>query len=145
MISNKPAGFWIRFLANLIDGVLILMLAAIVAVLIGEESFWNYWNNDVNTTSESVANLFYSIIFIIIFTASKFMGSPGKLACRIKVVNLNGSKISMLKSIGRFFSYVISALPLLIGFMIAGWNEEKKALHDMICKTRVVYRNGKVS
>jgi uncharacterized RDD family membrane protein YckC len=25
--------------------------------------------------------------------------------------------------------------------MIAGWNEEKKALHDMICKTRVVYRN----
>ncbi|MFD1174116.1 RDD family protein [Oceanobacillus picturae] len=141
MISNKPAGFWIRFLANLIDGVLILMLAAIVAVLIGEENFWYQWNNDIDSTSESVANLFYSITFIIIFTASKFMGSPGKLACRIKVVNVDGSKISMLKSIGRFFSYVISALPLLIGFMIAGWNEEKKALHDMICKTRVVYRN----
>jgi uncharacterized RDD family membrane protein YckC len=141
MISNKPAGFWIRFLANLIDGVLILMLAAIVAVLIGEENFWYQWNNDIDSTSESVANLFYSITFIIIFTASKFMGSPGKLACRIKVVNVDGSKISMLKSIGRFFCYVISALPLLIGFMIAGWNEEKKALHDMICKTRVVYRN----
>ncbi|WP_042224390.1 RDD family protein [Oceanobacillus manasiensis] len=140
-MDNKPAGFWIRFLANLIDGVLILLLAAIIALLIGDETFWNYWNNDVDTTSESVANFFYSIIFVIIFTGSKFMGSPGKLACRIKVVNVDGTQISMLKSIGRFLSYVISALPLLIGFMMAGWNEEKKALHDMICKTRVVYRD----
>ncbi|WP_404458546.1 RDD family protein [Oceanobacillus kapialis] len=140
-MDNKPAGFWIRFLASLIDGILIQMLAAVIALLIGDESFWNYWTSRIGSnTSISVADYMYSIVFIIFFTGSRFMGSPGKLACRIKVVNLDGSQVTILKSIARFFSYIISAVPLFVGFMMAGWNEEKKALHDMICQTRVVYR-----
>ncbi|CDO02861.1 RDD family protein [Oceanobacillus picturae] len=141
MISNKPAGFWIRFLADFIDGMLILLLATVIAFLIGDDTFWSSWSSTDETTSQSIANFLYGIIFIIIFTGSKFMGSPGKLTCKIKVVNVDGTQISMLKSIGRYLCYFISALPLGIGFMMAGWNEEKKALHDMICKTRVVYRN----
>ena len=42
-------------------------------------------------------------------------------------------------ALGRYLAYIISSLPFFIGFMVIGWNEEKKGFHDMICKTRVIY------
>ncbi|MBP1947484.1 RDD family protein [Virgibacillus litoralis] len=144
MEKYKPAGFWIRFLANIIDGILIYIIGAIIAILINDERFFSSPGNEANTwyssPSEDISNLIYVVVFIIIFTASKYKGSPGKLACRIQVLNVEMTQISMLKSIGRFFAYFLSALPLGIGFLMAGWNEEKKGLHDIICSTRVVYR-----
>lgn len=141
MENYKPAGFWIRFLANIIDSVLIYILAVLIAFIIGDNLFFNPPDTLYTSVSEDTANLVYLVIFIIIFTASKFKGSPGKLVCRIQVLNIDMTKISILKSIGRVLAYIVSAIPLFIGFMMAGWNKEKKALHDMICGTRVVYRN----
>ncbi|MDV2582613.1 RDD family protein [Alkalibacillus haloalkaliphilus] len=145
----KPAGFWMRFLAVLVDGIVILALSWVIAVLIGDEAYFQSFQAEAAeqfaTTSDNIANLVYSVIFVIGFTASQLKGSPGKLICRIQVVNPDMSKISIWKSIGRYFSYILSALPLAIGYMIAGWNKDKKALHDMICNTRVVYRDKRRS
>ncbi|MGP4108938.1 RDD family protein [Virgibacillus sp. L01] len=144
MEKYKPAGFWVRFLANAIDGILTYIIGAIIAIIINDERFFSSPGNEANTwyssPSEDISNLIYVVVFVIIFTASKYKGSPGKLACRIQVLNVEMTQISMLKSIGRFFAYFLSALPLGIGFLMAGWNEEKKALHDIVCSTRVVYR-----
>ncbi|WP_017186268.1 RDD family protein [Alkalibacillus haloalkaliphilus] len=145
----KPAGFWMRFVAVLVHGIVMLALTWVIAVLIGDEEFFQSFQVEVTeqyaTTSDNIANLIYSIIFIIGFTASQLKGSPGKLICRIQVVNPDMSKISIWKSIGRYFAYILSIIPFLIGLMIAGWNKEKKALHDMICNTRVVYRDKRRS
>ncbi|WP_404451566.1 RDD family protein [Virgibacillus necropolis] len=144
LYNYKPAGFWIRFLANLVDGLIIFVLTFIVATIFNDQAYFNGYNMntyDNNAPSESIVNITYAIIFVVFFTASKYKGSPGKLACRIQVLNEDKTQISLLKSIGRYLSYFISALLLFIGFMMAGWNEEKKALHDMICNTRVVYRD----
>ncbi|ASK60962.1 RDD family protein [Virgibacillus phasianinus] len=141
MIDYKPAGFWIRFLAALVDGLISFALTLVIALILNDQEFFNNINrNTTDSTSESIVNLLYPVIFIIFFTASKYKGSPGKMICRIQVLNVDGSQISLWKSVGRYFAYFISAITLLIGFMMAGWNEEKKALHDMICDTRVVYR-----
>ncbi|CDQ40829.1 MULTISPECIES: RDD family protein [Virgibacillus] len=142
MAETKPAGFWIRVLASIVDSLLLSVLAAIIAFIINDEDFvFLYSQAEMETsTSDSWASAIYIILFMIILTASKWKGSPGKIICNIQVVNTDMSQISILKSIGRYLSYFLSAIPLLIGFMMAGWNEEKKALHDIICKTRVVYR-----
>ncbi|MEC5423832.1 RDD family protein [Virgibacillus sp. C22-A2] len=140
MNNHAPAGFWIRALATLIDAVFFYALIWIIALLIKDEGFMHSFNVGTTSTSEDVASLIYNAVFVVIFTASRYKGSPGKLICRIQVVNTDMSKISLLKSIGRYFAYVLSLLSLFIGFMMAGWNAEKKALHDMLCKTRVVYR-----
>jgi uncharacterized RDD family membrane protein YckC len=146
MESRKPAGFWIRFLATLIDGILTSILAWIIATLIGDQTYFRSFDifsseYGMTSTSDSIANLIYTIIFIIIFTASRYKGSPGKLVCRIEVLNTDMTQISFWKSVGRVFAYLLSTITLFIGFMMAGWNREKKALHDMVCNTRVVYRN----
>lgn len=137
----KPAGFWVRFLANVVDSLIILVLTVIVAFIFNDQAYFNEYNDNSSSPSETIVSITYAIIFVIFFTASKYRGSPGKLLCRIQVLNEDKTQISFLKSIGRYLAYFISALPLLIGFMMAGWNEEKKALHDMICGTRVVYRD----
>jgi uncharacterized RDD family membrane protein YckC len=41
-------------------------------------------------------------------------------------------------AVGRYFAHMLSAFTLYIGYMMAGWDEEKRALHDRICDTRVV-------
>ncbi|WLV24469.1 RDD family protein [Aciduricibacillus chroicocephali] len=149
MVTYKPAGFWIRLLAAFLDGIFSNVLAAIVTAIIGEKQM--LIGELVDPTGEPIGlpltsfsvSLLYAIIFIIIFTATHFRGSPGKLICRIQVLNKDMTQIGIGKSIGRYFAQILSAIPLMIGYMIAGWNREKKALHDMICGTRVVYRDEK--
>ncbi|HLS09874.1 RDD family protein [Lentibacillus sp.] len=143
MNEYQPAGFWIRFWANLLDGIFMMLLYVVIALAIGENlAFGQLSDPDYVSVSQDVADLIYIVVFIIIFTASKYKGSPGKLITGIQVLDKDRmTQISILKSIGRWFAYLLSALPFFIGFMMAGWNDEKKALHDMICGTRVIYRD----
>jgi uncharacterized RDD family membrane protein YckC len=54
------------------------------------------------------------------------------------VVRPDGGPISAGTAVGRWFCYILDSLILLIGFMMAGWDDEKRALHDRICNTRVI-------
>ena len=57
---------------------------------------------------------------------------------RLKIVRPDGAPITYLRAFGRYFAEILSTLILFIGFMMAGWDEEKRALHDRICDTRVI-------
>jgi len=74
-----------------------------------------------------------------IFFIRKFDATPGKLACGIRLTRADGSKLAVGRIIGRMFSEMVSAFILYIGFMMAGWDDEKRALHDRMCDTRVRY------
>jgi uncharacterized RDD family membrane protein YckC len=68
----------------------------------------------------------------------KFAATPGKMACKIKVVNADGSKVSYLKALGRYFAKMLSSLILFIGYIMVAFDSEKRGLHDHICNTRVI-------
>jgi uncharacterized RDD family membrane protein YckC len=38
--------------------------------------------------------------------------------------------------------YIVSGIILLIGYIMAGFDEEKRALHDRVCDTRVIYKRS---
>jgi uncharacterized RDD family membrane protein YckC len=65
--------------------------------------------------------------------------TPGKLILGLQVVRTDGRPFTWGAGIGRFFAYFLSSLTLYIGFLMAAWDEEKRALHDRICDTRVVH------
>ena len=75
-----------------------------------------------------------------VFFIGKFGATPGKMACSIKVINADGSKVSYLKALGRVFAYFLSGLILGIGYIMAAFDDEKRALHDRICNTRVILK-----
>ena len=73
-----------------------------------------------------------------VFFLGKYGATPGKMACKLRVVMPDGSPISYGRAFGRFFAYILSKLILMIGLLIAAFDGEKRALHDHICGTRVV-------
>jgi uncharacterized RDD family membrane protein YckC len=70
----------------------------------------------------------------------KYGGTLGKLALKIKVVNADGSPVGYGRAFGRYFAKLLSGMICLIGFIIAFFDKEKRALHDRICNTRVVMK-----
>jgi uncharacterized RDD family membrane protein YckC len=86
-------------------------------------------------------NFSFSIAYATFFIG-KFGATPGKMALNLMVVNPDGSKVSYMKAFGRFFAEMISGIILCIGYIMAAFDSEKRALHDRICSTRVVRKSA---
>jgi uncharacterized RDD family membrane protein YckC len=54
-----------------------------------------------------------------------------------------GDRVSFARAVGRHFAKYISGLILGIGYIMAGFDEQKRALHDRICDTRVI-KSGEI-
>jgi uncharacterized RDD family membrane protein YckC len=141
--SFRYAGFWIRFVAVFIDGLIgwivgtLIMLAVGLPILgpdpasIKLSSFWTIYIL-VNLLQWGFA-ISYETFFI-----GKYGATPGKMALGLKVITPDGGRVSYIKAFGRYFAKIISGLLLLIGYIMAAFDEEKRALHDRICGTRVI-------
>jgi uncharacterized RDD family membrane protein YckC len=64
--------------------------------------------------------------------------TPGKMIAGLKVIRPDGSPIGMGRAFGRYFAKLLSGLTLMIGFVMAAFDSERRALHDMVCDTRVI-------
>ena len=154
-IATRYAGFWIRFVARIIDwlilwaaGAMVKLVTGIGALGFGGLSILHDGDFDPTELAHLLAvglfavmvKVFLSAIYEIAFL-TRFGATPGKMALGLKVVKADGVAISFGRATGRYFAYWLSCMtaPLLfIGFLIAAWDREKRALHDFVCDTRVV-------
>ena len=75
------------------------------------------------------------------FMIGKYGATLGKMACKIKVVTADGGRVSYGRACGRYFAKMLSGFTCMIGYIIAIFdNPQKRALHDHICNTRVIYK-----
>jgi uncharacterized RDD family membrane protein YckC len=74
--------------------------------------------------------------------SSRLQGTLGKLAVRIKVADRNGEQLTRPNALRRFLSKILSGTILSMGFLMAGWDERKQALHDKIADTFVIHRRS---
>ena len=70
----------------------------------------------------------------------KYGATLGKMVCKIKVVTADGENVSYLRAAGRYFAKMLSAFTLMIGYIMAAFDPQKRALHDRICNTRVIMK-----
>lgn len=133
------AGFWIRFGAKILDILILGVLEAFASHLVFGAFFI-----DINTPGIFVSWLifnFFNILARICYTwllTWKFGGTLGKLALDLRVVTAMGEPIGLWRSLGRAFAEILSFITLLIGYIIAAFDSEKRTLHDHICGTRVI-------
>ena len=150
-------GFWMRFGARMIDGfVLGVPLVIIFALMI--PNLLKTQGNPSNPAFGAFAAFSLSIFlgyFVVLICYEvlmlKYRGATlGKMACGLKVVRTDGSSLGWGVSFGRFFMWniVTSGIPylnsilMLISGIMAGTDSEKRALHDRVCDTRVVYKQS---
>ena len=137
------AGFWIRFIAYIIDGLVIFFVFTALIALFTGDPFYQYKMNPMDLGREYWSMVFSNWILNIMyysgFESSSKQATPGKMVMGIKVMDKNGERLTPLNAIGRYLGKILSALPLLIGFIMAGFDKKKQALHDKLANTFVVY------
>ncbi|CAN5753486.1 hypothetical protein BH23ACT8_BH23ACT8_18880 [soil metagenome] len=138
--TTAYAGFWRRFGGYLIDVIIFqaagffLGLLAGFAVLAGGGVA-----DDTLTAIFSVVGAVAYAIYDVTMT-SRFGWTVGKRAVNVEVRTGQGELPSVGVCIGRFFARILSALPLLLGYLWAGWDAKKQTWHDKIVGTYVLKR-----
>jgi uncharacterized RDD family membrane protein YckC len=137
------AGFWIRFLARLLDAiVLYIIILPVTFLVLGSAAF--------TVSSEGPTPMFVLLnmvmfVFQIAVSATyevwfltRHGATPGKMVVGKKVVTADGGPLTTGRALGRHFAVYLSSFTLLIGFIMAAFDDQKRALHDRICDTRVI-------
>lgn len=162
------AGFWRRFVAYIIDQILIgavnfaILLPLYLIFGLGIFAFENFEGfekfSNVNSTvqyeDEYTAAFVIAIIFIALIVggisiiiqwlyyalmeSSSKQATLGKMALGIKVTDMNGNRISFGRATGRFFGKIISGLILNVGYIMAAFTQKKQALHDLMANCLVI-------
>jgi uncharacterized RDD family membrane protein YckC len=150
---RRYAGFWIRFVARVIDAILVGIVSSIILIPL---TFLGIGGASVlNTTRDPGAALaalpalmgVIGISFILrialfaayeIYFVSTRGATPGKMALGLKIIRADGGPVSAGLATGRYFAQFLSGI-LFIGYIMAGLDPEKRSLHDRLCETRVIY------
>jgi uncharacterized RDD family membrane protein YckC len=130
------AGFWIRAGAKVLDGIILCVVFVAIDLLIIRVVMVT--NQQAAGLVNYAANLLIGASYATFFNG-RFGATPGKMALSLKIVRPDGEPISFARALGRFFAEKLSGLILCVGYMMAGWDEEKRALHDRIADTRVIH------
>jgi uncharacterized RDD family membrane protein YckC len=157
MPQFQYAGFWKRFVAYIIDQIIVGLASLVLLVpffaLIGVSAFTMHDENlsyDSDAAISVVIALIAAYITLIaaiwvcqwlyyaLMESSNYQATLGKMALGIKVTDMNGNRISFGRATGRYFAKIISSLILCIGYIIAGFTQQKQALHDIIASCLVV-------
>lgn len=143
----RYAGFWIRFAAKFIDGMLLSVITG-APYWIVYIKYIQYMSSDNPDPAKlqmySVWILLTYLLMMVLqlayatFMVGKFGATLGKMAVGVKVVNPDGTKVSYLKAFARWWAELVTGFTFGIGYIIVAFDDQKRALHDHICSTRVV-------
>lgn len=142
------AGFWERFFAMLIDGIIIEVINYLVGLAFGFSYFEGGTDRYRSINSffyssfrgDSIVDLIVSWLYYALQESGPAQATLGKRALGMQVVGQSGQRISFINATGRHFGKIVSVLILFIGYLMVIWDDRKQALHDKMAGTFVVKR-----
>jgi len=158
MNEVRYAGFWIRFLASLLDTIFLALPVGIVIYFLSDGNWFDFSQYQQNIQMAMSGNthaldkqpqtslqwefLFeVSTLIVTMLFWKKWRGAtPGKKFVHIKIVDANTLQdIDNKQAITRSFGYIASTFAFLIGFLMVAFQKDKRGLHDLLAGTVVVY------
>jgi uncharacterized RDD family membrane protein YckC len=147
----RYAGFWVRFVASVIDTALTVMIVwPLLWKIYGPEYFRDYVDllqGQVNLASDrpmysGPADFLISSVLpaigIVIFWIAR-QATPGKMALSLRIVDADTlGPPSKLQAIGRYLGYYVSIFGLMIGFLWVAFDPRKQGWHDKLARTLVI-------
>lgn len=151
----RYAGFWLRFVAYLIDYIVLQIVGFIIAIpFIGTIVFSAITiarsESSYEKTAAGIAGIVGTVFMLVmlitilgwlyyaLMESSRNQGTLGKMALGLKVTSMQGERISFGRATGRYFGKIISGMILMIGYILAGLTEKKQALHDIMAGCLVI-------
>jgi len=138
-------GFWRRVAAYLIDAIILYIAQSVILMIFGVGvGIGGLAGQDAANMAAAGMSLIVALISLVgqwlyfaLMESSALQATVGKLALGVVVTDMAGNRISFGRATGRYFAKILSALILLIGFIMVGFTERKQGLHDLIAGTLV--------
>ena len=153
--ADQPnAGFWVRLSALMVDGLVLGVIQFVFIYLPFMAYLYNLGLFNVQDPemmqgammslapiiiAVQGATLLLYVGYFVVLTAGKHQGTIGKRSMGIYVRKRDGGRIWFGSSVVRFVGYIISWIPFGLGYLMAAFQKQKLALHDIIAGTEVVY------
>src|SRR5512147_2966985 len=147
------AGLGRRFVAFIVDIIIILLFDLVAMTVLGltrgiQNSYFYFVQHvpvEQLTTEGTMGALLgsiiaaYGVLLIVIpwlyfagFESSRSQATPGKLLMHIVVTDMTGNKPTFARVTLRHFAKFVSAIIILIGFLMIGLTKRRQGLHDLI-------------
>jgi len=139
---RRFGGFWIRFAAVLIDGVILAMISYAITLPV-TFTILRLTDNPMAVVGVSLILNLLQIGLAAAYTGyflSTKGATPGKMILGLQVIRSDGSGLTFTRGACRYLAQIVSAMILAIGYIIAAFDNERRTLHDHLCDTRVVYK-----
>lgn len=141
---TRFAGFWIRFVAYILDALIVgaaytVLLGAIIG-LMGIDGFGNWARDPSTSISLNFLSFIIGLGYFAFMESSEKQATLGKMVMNLKVVDDQGQRLSTGRAAGRYLGKIVSSIILLIGFIMVAFHPQKKGLHDVMANTLVVYK-----
>lgn len=139
-----PAGFWLRFAALIIDGIVLRVLSYILTALVGFslqsaiDSQTAQYNWGLLVGLMLGGDFIINTVYFTLMEGSPWQATLGKRALNLKVTDARGEPITYGKALLRNLMKAVSTFIVFLGFIMAAFTEKKQALHDLIAGTHVV-------
>ncbi|MEN4053477.1 MULTISPECIES: RDD family protein [Sulfurimonas] len=160
-MSNQEvryAGFWIRFIASFLDTLFLALPVAIVIYFLSDGNWFDFAQYQQNMQlamsgnphaldNQPQTSFTWELIFeisvlvvTVIFWDNWQGATPGKKIVHIKIVDAKTYQdITNKQAITRSLGYIPSTLLFGIGFLMVAFRKDKRALHDLLANTAVIY------
>ncbi|HEY0634766.1 MAG TPA: RDD family protein [Gammaproteobacteria bacterium] len=145
----RYAGFWRRLAAALIDQLLLLIVLAPLLALFTSGGFLRA--PEASRVVEALASIDWLFLFLdellplllTIFFWVHYEATPGKQLLDCYVVDATTFQpLSVKQALLRYLGYLVSLLPLGLGFLWIAIDPRKRGFHDLIAGSVVVFRNS---
>jgi uncharacterized RDD family membrane protein YckC len=142
-LTAEYAGFWRRFAAYFLDGLLLALPceALSLAISLPFAAASEGQLGDAQGTFMAVRSLttvLLAWLYFALMESSPHQATLGKMALGLIVTDLDGRPISFARASARNFAKCLSGLILLIGYLLIAFTARKQALHDMIAGCLVI-------
>jgi uncharacterized RDD family membrane protein YckC len=137
-------GFWIRFVAWIIDEIVLGIISLPIRIMlrIPGYHFGPFYGDHAGPLLFAIpfffgANIVIHWLYEAFLTSSEWQATVGKKVLNLRVTDDAGNRLTFLHATGRYFAKWVSNLTLGIGYIMAGFTDRKRALHDMLAGTLV--------
>ena len=120
------AGFWMRFLAVFIDGLILFIPNVILAAIASGD-----------LAVALILQIGLNLAYVVGFWSAKG-ATPGKMIVGVEITKANGEEIGFGTALLRYVGYFLSGIILGIGHLMIAFTGQKRGLHDYIADTIVV-------
>jgi uncharacterized RDD family membrane protein YckC len=148
---GPPAGFWIRFVAYMIDALILgvaagIVIGIIVVIVIAAVAGGSTDDEEnpvpviIGIVIGAAAMIVMGWLYEALMTSSVHGATLGKRAVGLRIVRADGTQLSFGRATARYFlkAMITPMVPFAIGYLLAAFTSGKRALHDFMADTLVI-------